>query len=99
MNPETIYENIRRLCEINGISIKRLEEEVGIGNGVIGKWRSNFPRIDNLKKVASCFDCTVDELMFDFKVKKKEALKCRLRKISHGCCPKGKLADAGLRKK
>lgn len=99
MNPENIYENIRRLCEINGISIKRLEEEVGIGNGVIGKWRSNFPRIDNLKKVADLFGVTVDELLYDFTVKKERGTKCRLRKISHSCCPKGKLADAGLRKK
>lgn len=58
-----IYENIVRLCLENGISIHNLEKSIGIGNGVIGKWRDSFPRADVLKKVADFFGVTVDSIL------------------------------------
>lgn len=58
-----IYENISRLCRVRGINICTLEREAGIGNGVVGKWRTQSPRLDTVKKVADYFNVTVDELM------------------------------------
>lgn len=58
-----IYENVVRLCMENGISIHKLEKTLGLGNGVIGKWKDSFPRADALKKVADFFGVTVDSIL------------------------------------
>lgn len=58
-----IYENVAQLCKRKGISIAKLEKELSIGNGTIGRWEKSSPTIDNLKKVADYFGVTVDELI------------------------------------
>lgn len=58
-----VLDNIKRLCEQRGVSIYALEKATGIGNGVIGKWSTHNPRIDQLKRVADYFGCTVDYLL------------------------------------
>ena len=58
-----IVENIRTLCERKGTSIWALERTLGIGNGIIARWSTSSPRIENLKLVADYFGCTVDELL------------------------------------
>lgn len=58
-----IYENISKLCKKKGISIAKLERELGIGNGTIGRWSKGAATVDNVKKVADYFGCTVDELL------------------------------------
>lgn len=64
-----IYENVKRLCNENNISIQRLERECGIGNGTVGKWRvrTATPRVDALQKIAARFGTTVDELLKEAK--------------------------------
>lgn len=60
-----IYENVKRLCVKNKISITELEKRCGIGNGAIGKWakRESSPRVDTLKAIADYFGVTVDDLL------------------------------------
>ena len=58
-----IYENIAALCEKRGVSVRRLERETGLGNGVIGGWKRKFPRVDRLLAVADYFGVTLDELV------------------------------------
>ena len=58
-----IYENIKAICDEMGITISELEKKAGIGNGVIGGWRTSIPRADKLKAVADVLGVTVDELM------------------------------------
>ena len=58
-----IYEKIAALCKERGISISRLEKEVGIGNGTIGRWSISSPTVENLKKVADYFGVSVDSLL------------------------------------
>lgn len=55
--------NIRRLCKERGISISKLEQATGIGNGTIGRWEKSNPSVDNAKKVADYFGVTVDSLL------------------------------------
>lgn len=57
-----IYENVKRLCDNRGISIRKLEQDIGMGNATIRGWQWRTPRIDTLKKVADYFNVTVDEL-------------------------------------
>lgn len=46
-----------------GMSIRLLEEKSGLSNGVISKWNSASPTLENAKKVADCLEMTVDELL------------------------------------
>ena len=50
-----IYENIERLVKKKGISISKLENECGLGNGTIKLWKTSSPTVVNLQKVANYF--------------------------------------------
>lgn len=65
-----IYKNIVNLCKERGISIARLEQEVGLGNATIRGWASSSPTVEKLKLVADYFGVTIDEL---FREPQKEA--------------------------
>jgi transcriptional regulator with XRE-family HTH domain len=58
-----ILERIRALCAERGVTIKQLERETGISNGIIAKWGDSNPRVDNAKAVADFFGVTVDDLL------------------------------------
>lgn len=55
--------NITQLCKDKGISIAKLEREIGISNGTIGRWDVSSPSVDNVRKVANYFEVTVDSLI------------------------------------
>lgn len=59
----TIYDNVKQLCEKNGINISTLEKKAHLGNGVIGGWRTSVPKLNTLKAVADELKVTVDELL------------------------------------
>lgn len=58
-----IYEKIMALCKSRNISVRRLEKETGLGNGVIAGWKHGYPRVDKLLAVADYFGVTLDELV------------------------------------
>lgn len=58
-----VYERILQLCSASDISVTSLEFELGIGKGLIGKWRKNSPNIISLQKVADYFNVSVDYLL------------------------------------
>lgn len=58
-----LFENITALCKDRGITISRLEKEVGLGNATIRGWAQSSPKIDKLKKVADYFEVTLDDLL------------------------------------
>ena len=58
-----ICDNIKMLCESRGISVSRLEKELGFGNSTIAKWAICSPSINKVQLVAAFFGCTVDELL------------------------------------
>ena len=59
-----LYETIFRLCEDKDISITALEGELGLGRGLIGKWRNGTsPNLEKLQKVANYFHVTIDYLI------------------------------------
>lgn len=60
-----LVKNIRRLCQEHDISIKKLEETLGIGNGIIARWETSAPSVTRVKAVADFFGVTVDELLTD----------------------------------
>lgn len=58
-----ILNNVKHLCEKKGISIAKLEKELGFGNATIRGWSNSSPNVDNLKKVADYFGVTVDSII------------------------------------
>ena len=58
-----LYEKITQLCNEAGISIFRLERELGLGNATIRGWAASSPRLENIKRVADYFGVSVDELL------------------------------------
>lgn len=59
-----VYERIKRLCAKKGITIAKLESDLGFGNASIKKWeKMSSPSIDKVVKVATYFDVSMDYLM------------------------------------
>ena len=58
-----LFDNIRKLSEARGMSIRQLERKLGIANGTIGKWNRQSPRIATILPVADYFGVTLDELV------------------------------------
>lgn len=55
--------NIVKLCKEKGISIRKLEQECGLGNATIRKWDKSSPIVANVQKVADYFGVPVCELL------------------------------------
>lgn len=63
MIPGIIYTRTKALCDERGITISRLETELGFSKATIQKWReSSLPMIDKLVAVADYFGVSVDYL-------------------------------------
>lgn len=58
-----IYGRIKELAYVQKISIRRLEENIGFGNGTINRWAKTTPGVDKLEKVADYFGVSVDYLL------------------------------------
>ena len=58
-----LYQRIVELCNERGISIYKLESDLGMGNSSIRKWRQASPSMDKVLKVATSFDVSVDYLL------------------------------------
>ena len=58
-----ITKNIALLCKRRGISISKLEKELGFGNSTVAKWAQCSPTVEKLSAVAEYFGVTVDELL------------------------------------
>lgn len=57
-----MVDKIKALCKASGISIYKLEKELGIGNGTIGRWDKSTPNYSRLKAVADYFGVPVSAL-------------------------------------
>ncbi len=58
-----LYDNVKKMCEEKGITIMRLEQELGFPRSYVCKWNDNIPAVTKVKAVADYLGCTVDELL------------------------------------
>ena len=58
-----LYEKIKAHCDEQGITIMECEKRAGLGNGVIGAWRSASPRLKSVQAVADVLGVTIDSLL------------------------------------
>lgn len=64
-----LLDRVKLLCNENHISQRKLEQELGFGNGTITKWKKSIPSTDALRKVADYFGVQVDWLTGDSEFK------------------------------
>lgn len=62
----SLIENIKSLCEMRGMSIPKLEKELGFGRGSIYNWEKSSPSIDKVQKVAEFFNVSVNRVLHGF---------------------------------
>lgn len=59
-----LYQRIKELCAERGISINKLESDLGVGYSSIQKWKNTTsPSMDKIIKVATYFNVSVDYLL------------------------------------
>jgi len=59
----SLKENVKKLAKERGVSIRKLEQDIGIADKSISKWDKMMPSIDKVEKVAKYFGVTVDSLL------------------------------------
>ena len=65
-----LYEKIKELAAQKHISIRKIEEHLGYGNGTIRRWNKNKPNYDKIQAVAKYFNVSVDYLLGNEELKK-----------------------------
>lgn len=59
-----LHDRIKYLCQKNGVTITKLESDLGFGNTSIKKWRNDVsPSVDKIVKVANYFNVSTDYLL------------------------------------
>lgn len=58
-----IYERLKELCQIKGIAISKMEEDLCIPKGNSNKWRTSRPRVETVMKLAEYFDVSPDYIL------------------------------------
>lgn len=59
----TLVEKIRTLARQRDLSLPQLEQELGLGNGTISRWRNSSPNTEKLQKIADYFNVSMDYLL------------------------------------
>lgn len=59
----SMKERIKDLCKSKGVSLNKLEQELGFGSGYISKLDKSTPNSKNLQKIAEYFSVPTDYLV------------------------------------
>ena len=62
-----IYSNVKAVCKSKGISIMKLETELGFARSSVYKWDKHQPGIEKIKKVADYLGVSMEYLLSDQK--------------------------------
>lgn len=68
----TVFDRVKYLCELKGISISQLEEKIEISSGAAYKWKTSSPSQKMFQKLSSFFDVSTDYLMTGKELEKPE---------------------------
>ena len=60
-----LRDKILCFCKENNIPLYVFERDCGLGNGTIARWKTSYPRLDSLQKVAKKMNVTVEDLLKD----------------------------------
>ena len=59
----TAFERIKSLCKEKGITMKKLEQEIGVSQNLAYRWKSTNPSAENLFKLAEYFGVSTDYIL------------------------------------
>ena len=68
----TVFDRVKYLCELKGISISQLEEKIEISSGAAYKWKTSSPSQKMFQKLSIFFDVSIDYLMTGKEAEQKE---------------------------
>jgi len=57
-----LYTKIKELCKKKGVSVRKLEIDLGFSSGSACKWDASIPSFDRMTKVADYLLVPLDEL-------------------------------------
>ena len=57
------HDIIEELCRKHGINKTKVEKDLSLGQGTIGKWKKSSPKTTTLEKVANYFNVSVEYLL------------------------------------
>ena len=60
-----IYERIKELCKMRGISVAKLEKDLELGRSTVRKFDQHEPSIGKVHMIAGYLGVTVDDLLDD----------------------------------
>lgn len=58
-----MLDTIKKLCEERGITMRKLENDLGFSHGCMQRWDSGGATIEKVKTVAAYFGISIDELV------------------------------------
>lgn len=58
-----IYENIKRLAKEKGVTVRKIEQDLGLSNGSIGKYDHAAPSVYRAFDIANYLGCTIYDLV------------------------------------
>lgn len=62
MNNEQIVNSIKTLCQEHNITITKLEETLGMSQGLISRWNKSDPSLSKIIDIANYFKVSLDEV-------------------------------------
>lgn len=62
MNNEQIVNTIKSICKEHDITITKLEETLGMSQGLISRWNKSDPSLSKIIDIATYFDISLDDL-------------------------------------
>ena len=60
-----LYDNVKRICDEKGISVWRLEKDLGLSNRSVSKWNESEPGIHKEQKVAKYLGVSIEKLLIE----------------------------------
>lgn len=58
-----LYDNVKAICKEKGISVWKMEKELGFSNSSICKWNETEPGIRKVQKVADYLGVPIERLL------------------------------------
>lgn len=62
-NSSNVAERIKATAKRNGVSVKEVLENVGLGFNTMSNMKTSMPKADNLARIADYLGCSVDYLL------------------------------------
>lgn len=63
MDNGKIIESIKDMCRNNNITVTKLEEELGMSQGLVGRWAKSDPSLSKIVDIAEYFHVSLDEVV------------------------------------